>query len=69
MACGRCGGLVVPHDLAYDGICSATALRCLACGDLTDAVILEHRAHWREPYPEANPKPFDPTSGTGAPLA
>ena len=67
-ACGRCGGLLVAADL-FDGIGGTTASRCFMCGDVTDAVILQHRAHWREPYPEANPKPFDPTSGTGAPLA
>jgi len=68
MPCARCHGLLVAADLV-DGIGSATATRCLMCGDLTDPLILQHRAHRPEPYSEANPKPFDPTSGTGAPLA
>jgi len=43
MPCQRCHGLLVAADL-FDGIGSATARRCLACGDLTDPLILQHRA-------------------------
>ena len=68
MSCGRCGGLLLAYDfLEADSPCQAS--RCLSCGDVVDAVILEHRAFPPQPYSDATLPKFDPTSGTGAPLA
>lgn len=48
MTCDRCNGLMVSEQI-YDlqGLNSdlcATGYRCLLCGDLVDAVILENRS-------------------------
>lgn len=68
MPCSRCNGLLVAADL-FDGIGGTTATRCTSCGDLTDAVILEHRRCWREPYSESGVKAYDPSNPRGHPLA
>lgn len=48
MQCPRCSGLMVPHryaDLeATTGSMYFDCWRCVNCGDLVDAVVLEHRS-------------------------
>jgi len=68
MNCLRCGGLVIPHDVTEEReTCSAS--RCLSCGDVVDAVILQHRQHRPEPYSDATLPKFDPAKPHGFPLA
>jgi len=65
--CARCHGLLVAADL-FDGIGGTTATRCLMCGDVTDAVILQHRQHRPEPYSDATlPKYKQPATTKQAP--
>jgi hypothetical protein len=46
MRCRRCRGLLVKDRLydLYDTLLHAEAWRCIACGDLHDAVILRNRS-------------------------
>ena len=46
MRCNRCKGLLVKDRLydLYDTQWKLDAWRCVACGDLLDAVILRNRA-------------------------
>lgn len=47
MKCGRCGGLMVPHQ--YTDVLETTSadycdgFRCVNCGEILDAVVLAHR--------------------------
>lgn len=47
MTCGRCNGLVVSERISEmngaSGSLCVNGYRCLLCGDLVDAVILENR--------------------------
>jgi hypothetical protein len=52
--CSRCGGLLVSHDLK-----EIIGARCISCGDLTDELILAHRAHRPEPYADPNLPTYD----------
>ncbi|MDR4470621.1 MAG: hypothetical protein MRJ68_20345 [Nitrospira sp.] len=46
MTCERCNGLMVTeriYDLGMSHDCCVDGYRCLLCGDVVDAAILEHR--------------------------
>jgi hypothetical protein len=67
MACGRCGGLLLACDF-LEADTPGQASRCLSCGDVTDAVILDHRQHRPEPYSDATlPKYKQPATTKQAP--
>lgn len=44
-ACHRCGGLMVPERTQDRYM---TEWRCVSCGDRIDAVILAHRAQYKD---------------------
>lgn len=54
MACARCQGPTVPEvfvDWASGGgHLSFPGQRCLLCGDITDSLILSHRANGPQPH-------------------
>lgn len=56
MSCPRCSGLMVPHKYTdLEGLTGAPyceAWRCVNCGDLVDAVVLEHRVGAARPVVE-----------------
>lgn len=46
MTCERCDGLMVTeriYDLGMSHDCCVDGYRCLLCGDVVDAAILQHR--------------------------
>ena len=60
MTCRRCGGLTIAETW-YDALDSFEGSRCLACGDISDPLILAHRAGVR-------PAPFKADIGCFAPV-
>ena len=59
MTCERCDGLMVTErifDLGMSNDLCVDGYRCLLCGDVVDATILEHR---RQPTPlrSVTPRP------------
>lgn len=57
MTCARCGGLMVEQPY-YDSETDQelTGLRCIACGDILDSVILANR---QRGVPVRMPEPAD----------
>jgi hypothetical protein len=56
-ACHRCGGLMVPERTQDRYM---TEWRCVSCGDRIDAVILAHRAQYKDKAREEDGKFFSP---------
>ena len=55
MSCSRCGGLLVTAGLIdwESTYLPCPAYRCVACGNITDAVIAAHQQQLKVSVPEA----------------
>lgn len=62
MTCQRCDGLMVSERICdLQGLSSdlcVDSYRCLLCGDVVDAMMLEHRKRAVEPLPNVSARPL-----------